>query len=418
VATWNDSGGPQSRRVEHWANRADPYVMEREAPNSGPTIPSPHEGVPVPSAGVALQDAPTRSSSRRASALEDMCRRLGRLVARLRGCRACFMGVSDWGQGCIRVGVAATVGSLAALLALASCLSPPARALPTRPLALSASAGVGLGPAIARFARVDPSLFAPDPPARSGGRWIHPALRAPRYGHEEFGPDVSTHLLGVPSRMEVALYNSPHNLQVFVPTGEADITLPSELASNASRLQGIAGRAGAAFVVAGVQRDTDALIRALPFGVSVYLLFSSPHAPEPITLEANMNCPSVGFQLYRRLEPGTFSYEEELTNDEEDECEPYSRAPVAPIHPPSPTNTSAAYRAEGSLLATADRQAHRDQAIAALVMRAYPAHDAAGHEVPTEMAWRFGEMAVIRVHLGARHVRFPVLMRLDVITPP
>lgn len=96
-----------------------------------------------------------------------------------------------------------------------------------------------------------------------------------------------------------------------------------------------------------------------------------------------------------------------------------SHTPVAPIRPPAPTNTTAAYRPESSLFALADRQAHRDKAIMALVIRAYPAHDAAVHEVPTEMAWRAeGEQAgpVIRVHLEAGHVRFPVLMRFDVVT--
>ena len=165
------------------------------------------------------------------------------------------------------------------------------------------------------------------------------------------------------------------------------------------------------------------LIRALPFGVSVYVLFSSASAPERITFETNLSCPTTGFQLDRRLEPGTFSYEEETgeQENEEDECELYSHTPVAPIRPPSPTNTAAALRAESSLFALADRQAHRDQAIASLVIRAYSAHDAAGHEVPTEMAWRAeGEQLgpVIRVHLEASHVRFPVIMRFDVVAQP
>jgi hypothetical protein len=224
--------------------------------------------------------------------------------------------------------------------------------------------------------------------------------------------------------MEVELFNSGQDLGIAPPdtAGSPDISLPSELAERSSSLQGVAGSSGAAFVVAGVQRDTDVLIRALPFGVSVYVLFSSPHAPERITFDNNLSCPTSGFQLDRRLEPGTFSYEEETGEhgNEEDECELYSHAPVAPVRPPSPTNTAAALQAESSLFALADRQARRDQAIAALVIRAYPAHDAAGHQVPTEMAWRAeGEQPgpVIRAHLGARRVRFPVLMRFDMLTP-
>jgi hypothetical protein len=333
--------------------------------------------------------------------------------------------MSDWGTRMrLSAGVAA-VASLVALLAVANTLLPDARANSPRALPSSASSLDHLGEAIRRFARADRSLFASDAVGRSGGRWIHPALSAPRYGHDETGPSVSTSLFGAPSRMEVELFNSGQDLQVVPPdaAGSPDISLPSELAEASSSLQGVAGSAGAAFVVAGVQRDTDMLIRALPFGVSVYVLFSSAYAPERITFDTNLGCPTGGFQLDRRLEPGTFSYEEETGEhgDEEDECELYSHTPVAPIRPPSPTNTTAAYRAESSLFALADRQARRDQAIAALVIRAYPAHDAAGHEVLTEMAWRAeGEQPgpVIRVHLEARHARFPVLMRFDVVTQP
>lgn len=319
------------------------------------------------------------------------------------------------------MGVAAAVG----LLGLAGLTSPATRALATPPPASGASAGRVLSTAIARFASADPSLFAPDGSARSGGQWIRPTLRAADYGHDEYGPSVSTSLFGAPSRMEVELFNEEHNLQVSVPgesrlsTGSAVFSLPSDLASNASRLQGIAGNAGAAFVVAGVQRDTDLLIRALPFGVGVYVLFSSADAPERIWLETYTACPPTGFELYRRLAPGSFSFEEQLTSeDEEDECEPYSHAPVATIRPPSPTNTAAALQSERSLLGIADRQAHRDRSIAALVVRAYQARGDDGHVVPTEMAWRGDEGPVIRVHLGARGTRFPVLMRFDVITPP
>jgi hypothetical protein len=197
------------------------------------------------------------------------------------------------------------------------------------------TAGAGLGAAITRFASADPSLFASDTLGRSGGRWIHPALRAPHYGRDEFGPSVSTSLFGAPSRMDVE-FSSGQDLGIVPPdaAGSPEISLPSELAEQSSSLQDVAGSAGAAFVVAGVRRDTDMLIRALPFGVSVYVLFSSPHAPERITFETNLGCPTTGFQLDRRLEPGTFSYEEELTNEnEEDECELYSHAPVGPDPP-------------------------------------------------------------------------------------
>jgi hypothetical protein len=277
-----------------------------------------------------------------------------------------------------------------------------------------------LATAIARFGQADPGLFVSNMLARSGNRWIRPALRAPRYGHDSFGPSVATSLFSAPTRMEVELFNSPQDLDIAVPTDSAELQLPSELASTASSLQGIAGSAGAAFVVAGAQRDTDVLIRALPFGVSVYALFSSPHTPERIAFETNADCPTVGSELIRRLEPGTFSYEAEtIGEDEEDECEAYSHTRVKPIRAPAPTDTAAAYRAEGELLALADRQAHRDQAVVAFAIRAYTAHDAAGHPVTTEMAWRdSNEGPVIRVHFGSPHVSFPVLLRLDVVTRP
>ena len=333
--------------------------------------------------------------------------------------------MSDWGARMRLSAGVATVTSLVALFGLLSVLSPDARAELPRARASSVGSLDDLGEAIRRFAQADPLLLAPNTVGRSGGRWIRPALRTPRYGHEELGSNVTTNLLGAPSRMEVELFNLPHDLNIAPPdaAGAPSISLPSELAGRSSRLQAVAGSIGAAFVVAGVQQDTDMLIRALPFGVSVYVLFSSPYAPERITFDSNIGCAEGGAQLDRRLLPGTFSYEEELgeRGDEEDECELYSHTPVARISPPSPTDTTAAYRAERSLFKLAGRQAHRDQATASLVIRAYPAHDAAGHGVPTEMAWRAeGEQPgpVIRVHLEAAHPRFPVLMRFDVVAQP
>ncbi len=51
------------------------------------------------------------------------------------------------------------------------------------------------------------------------------------------------------------------------------------------------------------------------------------------------------------------------------------------------------------------------------MIRAYPAHDGAGHEVLTEMSWREDGRPVIRVHFDARRHRFPVLLRFDMLTP-
>src|SRR5271163_1779818 len=121
--------------------------------------------------------------------------------------------MSDWGARMrLRAGVAA-VASLVALWAVANTLSPDARANSPRALPSSASSLDHLGEAIRRFARADPRLFDPDAVGRSGGRWIHPALSVPRYGHDEFGPSVSTSLFGAPSRMEVKLFNSGEDLQ-------------------------------------------------------------------------------------------------------------------------------------------------------------------------------------------------------------
>ncbi len=333
--------------------------------------------------------------------------------------------MSDWGARMrLSAGVAA-VAALVALFGVLNVLSPDARADLPRARASSVGSLDDLGEAIRRFAQADPLLLAPNTVGRSGGRWIRPALRTPRYGHEELGSNVTTNLSGAPSRMHIELSNSSQALEWLAPDapGTPNVSLPSELAGASSDMQTVAGSLGAAFVIAGVQRDTDMLIRALPFGVSVYVLFSSPYAPERITFDTNLGCADGGFQLDRRLVPGTFSYEEELGEhgDEEDECELYSHAPVASISPPSPTDTTAAYRAESRMFALADRQAHRDRAIASVVIRAYGAHDAAGHEIATEMAWRAeGEQPgpVIRVHLEAAHPRFPVLMRFDVVAQP
>jgi hypothetical protein len=286
----------------------------------------------------------------------------------------------------LRCRAVAAVAVLGLLLGIAGGSSPEVRAFPVAPIASVASSQDGFVAAIARFTRIDPRLFVTNTMGRSGGRWIHPALRTAHFRHDEIGPEVSTSLFGVPSRMEVLLFNNVQDLQVT--TDSADVSMPSELASTASSLRGIAGSVGSAFVVAGIQRDTDVLFRALPFGVSIYVLFGSARAPERIEFQTNALCPTTGFQLFRRLEPGTFSYEQETgeQGDEEDECEPFSHTPVAEIRPPSPTDTRAAYRAESQLLATADRQAHRDQSIVMFAIRGYPAHDAAGREVLTEVA--------------------------------
>jgi hypothetical protein len=277
-----------------------------------------------------------------------------------------------------------------------------------------------LGGAVASFAAVDPSLFTSDEPARTGRLWIKPSLRPVAYAAEEGTFRLSTRLSGASSRLEVNLSNERNALEIG--NANYEFGFPSQLAERSSELRSTAGMAGAAFVVAGVQRDTDALVRALPFGVSVYLLFRSAQASERVFIESVLECPYVGFQLARELDPGTFSYEEQLTNeDQEDECEEFSHTPVADLHAPPPTDSGRAFQAERRLLGLAEGRARRDRATAELVLRAYPARDAAGHPVLTEMSWREddeeGGGPQLRVHLDNEHLRYPVLVRLDVIAP-
>jgi hypothetical protein len=277
-----------------------------------------------------------------------------------------------------------------------------------------------LGAAVAGFAAVDPNLLIADEPARTGPRWIRPALRRASYTAQEGTFRVSTSLYGAASQLEVSLANERNALEI----GNANygFGFPSQLAERSSELRNTAGMAGAALVVAGVQRDTDALVRALPFGASVYLLFRSAQAPERVFIESVLECPYVGFQLARELAPGTFSYEEQLTNeDQEDECDEFSHTPVANLHAPQPTNTAGAFQVERRLVGLAEGRARRDRATAELVLRAYPARDATGHPVLTEMSWRQqdqeGGGPQLRVHLHSGRLRYPVLVRLDIIAP-
>ncbi len=315
----------------------------------------------------------------------------------------------------VRLGVTATLRLLGALLAAAASCAPATTAFAARGPAVSASAAEGLSSAIERFAAVDPDLFAANEPARAGRRWIRPALRPVRYRHEELGVSATTSVDGGVSPMEVSLYNQSGGLDITTSGPRWEVSLPSELASTASHLQGLAGIAGAAFVVAGVQRETDMLIRPLPLGVSVYALLRSARAPERIEVGTNLDCPTTGSDLFRRLGPGSFSYEEMTVEDVEDECGAYSHVPVGHSQPPPASSTAAAYRAERKLLASARTRARQDRAVTECVITAYPARDADGHTVPTEMAWRSEDGPVVRVRLGAAHPRFPVIERFDVI---
>jgi len=278
----------------------------------------------------------------------------------------------------------------------------------------------GLGPAIARFRALDSRLFAPDRAARTGGRILQPALRPVHFDHAEGTAHLHTALAGGRARMEVDLFAETFDaLYVSSPYFEVQYGLPSFLAEHSRRLASVAGSSGAAVVVAEAQPQTDLLLRALPYGISVYALFQSPRAPERLHLGAGMECAPDGFELFRRPTPAFFSWERELTNDnEEAECEPYSHAPVAARRAPGPSQTGRAYASERAMLHTAAAHARRDRAEAMLLLRPYTAHDAAGRPVPTEMAWREvgeGVGPVIRVHLVAGRYRFPVLMRFDLV---
>lgn len=287
------------------------------------------------------------------------------------------------------------------------------------PARAGATARQSLQAAITRFAAFDKALFASDQPARAAGRPLRPTLRTPHFGRAEGVASLSTALVGGRSRLDIDLFSESRGLLISAPAWETGFSLESALAARSQGLRAVAGAVGGALVVAEAQRKTDYLLRALPYGVSVYVLFQSARALERISFETGLECAPEGFELFRRLGPGTFSWETELTNNnEEAECEPYSHSLVAPGAPPRPTDIAGAYRGERALLASAKLRARRDRARPEIVFRAYTAHDATGRPVLTEMAWREEGSPVIRVHLVSGRFRFPVVLRFDVIAAP
>ncbi len=170
-----------------------------------------------------------------------------------------------------------------------------------------------------------------------------------------------------------------------------------------------------ALVEGSVQPQTDVLIRPLPLGFSFYLQFRSPAAPERVVITNNFECPSLGSEVIKRLSAGTFAIEGLST--ENDECEPYSRAPLSANAPPPSYDTIANYRHEQRLLAGAGRIARAEHTTLLAVIDVSSARDAAGRSVPTDFAWRYPEEPVLRVHHVAGD-RYPIVARIDFIVEP
>ncbi|HEY2570638.1 MAG TPA: hypothetical protein VGI27_04150, partial [Solirubrobacteraceae bacterium] len=117
-----------------------------------------------------------------------------------------------------------------------------------------------------------------------------------------------------------------------------DFSLPSE--EGAKTLIG-----SAALVVAAVQRQTDAIFRPTPLGVSVYFQFRSAAAPERLQLGSNIECAPSGFELIKRIGAGTFVVEGRSDFGAE-ECEPYSHERIPPRGDAAPVDMRARTRSD------------------------------------------------------------------------
>lgn len=310
-----------------------------------------------------------------------------------------------------RLGIWSICGGLAVTALLAGWHGPAQATV--RASAAAARSPRELDTALALFERFNPALLRANRPATVGGRRIQPRLTPLRFDREDGSGDFVTHLAGGLAWGEI------NELQLSL---ETDWAFPPELRLPALNETSLAEARGTerlidstALVEGGVQRATDALVRPLPLGLSLYLQFRSPAAPERVVLSNKFQCPPLNSEVVRRLGPGTFAIEG--LSRENVECEPYSRA-LLPVHaPPPPSDTVANYRHERRLLAAALRRARADHATLLAVVNASSARDAAGHPVPTDFAWRRLEEPVLRVH-HERGERYPVLARVDFIVEP
>jgi hypothetical protein len=269
-----------------------------------------------------------------------------------------------------------------------------------------------LDTAVGLFERFYPDLLEPSRPTVVGGRQIDPRFSPLRFTYVDSIGDSVTHLIdglvsGETDEMQMIL--DTHEYTPIFSTPEIFVT------SNAQARDGEGlFNSGSALIAGHIQRQTDALVRAEPFGVSVYLLFRSPSAPEQITFSTS-GCPPLGFEMVKRLGAGTFAVE---GLSSEDECEPFSKARIPAQAPLPPADTGANYLHEKRLLALAHRVARKDDADLISVVSAAGADDALGHPVPTDFAWRDPEAPVLRVHFKRFHCRYPLVARVDFVTDP
>jgi hypothetical protein len=300
----------------------------------------------------------------------------------------------------VRAIVAAAFGTILVSVASGAATPPPA------------SAGVSSGEldqAIALFARFNPQLLRPNRPARLAGRLVAPGFSPLIFIGEPSIRELSTHLTGTLVSGELG------ELDMYLAdeTGTTTFEVPHHPALSGPRAYDFEALVNSvAFIEGGVEPHTDVLVRPTPFGYSVYVQFRSANSPERFSIHDKVSCAPVGSELIRRLRPGTFSVEL-LLGERKAECEPYSRTPVAPAASIEPSDTVANYAHERRLIALARERARRDDADALALVSARPARDARGRLVPTEMAWRYEEEPVLRVHLRAGRYRYPVLARVD-----
>lgn len=274
----------------------------------------------------------------------------------------------------------------------------------TRPriAATTASSGRELEAAIGLFERFNPDLLNPNEPIEVRGRQIEPAFTPLRYSHNEGA--LTTGLTG-----SLALGGITElNMSLEPSDGRTpDLSLPAS--HDTERLID-----STALVEGDIQRQTDVLIRPTPLGFSIYVQLRSVAAPERLTIESNIVCEPTGPELIRRLGAGTFAIEE-LPNFE-NECGLFSRARIPAQVPFAPSDSTANYRHELRLLNVARRFAHRDKGTVLAVLSATAARDVTGRVVPTSLAWR-GENPVLRVYHRQARYRYPIVARLDFITP-
>jgi hypothetical protein len=270
--------------------------------------------------------------------------------------------------------------------------------------ALASNRHSELAAAVGLLRRFNPALLQPNRAVSIHGRSVRPAFTALRYDADRVAS--ISHLTGSLVRGEVSGDDLAFYLARSAPP---DFALPST--GGAKALIG-----DAALVGASIQRQTDALLRPTPLGISAYFQIRSAGAPERIVLESNISCAPIGFEVIERTAKATFAVEGP-TEYGGAECEQFSRERVPQRSAVAASDTAASYREELRVIATARRAAAKHHAGVIAVVRAAPAHDAAGRVVPTDVSWRF-EGPVLRVHHRMSGVRYPVIARIDFLTVP